>query len=252
MPARVQRGICLGGVCTPVPPQGGSVGTCGSAGDGGAVQVVGTVSTFPDDEAMDGDGGTVTFFNGTQTLPSVPIELVSGLPGYSITVPVGTWTARVQMPGVLLPTYFPGIEIRSPAEGSTSEFPLWAAVDPANLPFVASATPQPGHIVWVVRGATCDAQSFLGGYTVGLSPAPPDVSCLARSGGLIDVVPGTASSPTLGEFLAEDAPYATTQYTLALDDGAGTTLLVSGTFVPPPYVAGQNIAVALMYPNFTQ
>jgi hypothetical protein len=250
--------LCLAAVCTPAPPVGGTVGSCNSPGDGGMVVVEGPVAIFPDvngDPALE-DGGTVTFFNGSQTLPVVPIVAASGgapYPSYSITVPVGTWTALVQQPGVLVPTYFPGLEVRGSEFGTTAELSLESVVELNQLPQIADVTPQPGHIFWVGRGTSCSgggSLNYLAGFTVGFSPVPPDLGYL---GDQFQVVPGdTASTSPPGEFFAEDAPYATTQYTMALNGGAGTTVLMSGTFVPPPYVPGQDIAVALVYPNFTQ
>lgn len=187
-------------------------------------------------------------------MPIVP-SAGTPFPSYSIAVPVGTWTALVQQPGVLVPTYFPGLEVRAPQFGSTVtlSFPLDAAVALDALPATTGTTPQPGHIVWVGRATSCDELSYLGDYTVGLSPAPPGLDYLDKVNGQVQVVPGlTASSSQIGEFVAEDAAYAATQYTLAANGGSGATVLASGTFTPQPFDTGQDIAVALVYPNFTQ
>jgi hypothetical protein len=232
------------------------VGVCAPSGDGGVINVTGPVAVFPNANGTPSleSGGSVTFFNASTTLAAVPITAASPTPypSYSINVPAGTWTALVEQPGVLVPTYFPGLQVNPPQFGSTVQLPLDCAVEVALLPQTSGSAPQPGHIYWVGRATSCDQTSYLADYTVGLSPAPAELGYLAVNGGQIEVDPGLTASSTVGEFLAEDAPYAITQYAMAINAGSGPTVLMSGTFTPPPYVAGLSIAVALTYPNFTQ
>jgi hypothetical protein len=251
--------FCAASVCTPVPPVGGSVGSCTFPDGGGMVTVEGPVAVFPGRNGVESleDGGTVTFFNDTQTLAPVPIvpEPTQLYPSYSIAVPVGTWTALVEQAGVV-PTYFPGIEVRSSAAGSSAQIPLETVVELdamlplPPLPTFPGVTPQAGHIFWVGLATNCPDNLFLGDFTVGLSPPAPELGYLGGQYQLDASL--TAGSASVGEFFAEDAPYAVTRYALSIASGAGTTVLLSGTFTPPTFSAGQTIAVALIYPNFTQ
>jgi hypothetical protein len=249
--------FCGAGVCMSAPPVGSSVGACTLPDGGGMVLVEGPVALFPlrNAAATLEDGGTVTFFNDTQTLKSVPIVPeptgTVHVPSYSINVPVGTWTALVQQAGVL-PTYFPGIEVQSSEVGSSAQVSLETVVALDSLPSFPGVTPQAGHIYWVGLATDCALSGFLGGYTVGLSPAAPELGFIGSGLGL-DPSLTSSSSLGYGEFFAVDAPYAVTQYTLALGLSSGSPIvLMSGTFTPPTFSPGQTIAVALIYPNFTQ
>jgi hypothetical protein len=223
------------------------------------VTLGGVVTVFPNKDATDvplADGGTVTFFSlledgGVAQVGPTPIVMAGSFPSYSLTVPVGTWTALVQETGVVLPTYFPGLQVRASQLGGSAQLSLNAVVDidVVGFPAIAGITPQAGHVYWVGLASNCSLTNYVGDYTLGLSPAPPGLGYLSSG---LEVDPGlSASSSSVGEFFAEDAPYAPTQYAMAINGGTGTTVLLNGTFVPPQYSPGQDIAVALIYPNFT-
>ncbi|HUB08837.1 MAG TPA: hypothetical protein VMB50_17650 [Myxococcales bacterium] len=254
-------GICLAGLCTPVPPLGGSPGSCDAGGlaDAGPLLVGGVIALFPGAVADPGllDGGSVTFFSAhgarVGPLAIVPSPGSPHEPSYAnASLTPGTWTALVQAPAVALPTYFPNLVVAPPPFGASVNLDLTAVAPIDAAGSVAGVTPRPGHLVWIARAATCDASSFLGGYTVGLSPAPAFAAYYDAPSGQLEADPTlTASSPQTGEFIALDAPYAPTSYALAVEPAGAPVAIAAGTFTPPPYVAGQTIAVALIFPNQT-
>ncbi len=253
--------ICVAAVCV-AQPGGGASPACGAAADGGVVELSGVIALFPFSEAADSllDGGTVTFFpEGDGGALLVPVAPQGDLPGFSANLAPGSWTVLVQGPGVV-PTYFPGLSLSPSVDGRASL--LLDAVVPegfvASLRGQAGPPPDPAHLVWVGRAATLDPDcrldgGFLGGYTVGLSPAPGWLGYYAQTDAGASVAASPSrSDPAMGEFVALDAPWAPTRYVLAIGAGDGSAIpLLSGTFVPPQN-DGEGAAVALLYPNFTR
>ncbi len=259
-----RSGVCLAGVCSAAPPAGGASGTgCtppDGGFDGGLLLVNGIVATFPGADASADNGlavqGRVTFTSQSGAASPAPSDVT--LSAQQITVfttqlTPGVWTATVTAPGVALPTIFPDIEIRPPQLGSQIALSLLEVV-----PVGLAGSVAPGHVVWVGRAGGCGAQidDYVGGYTVGLSPAAPSLEYYGTTPGLgayeLDPTLG-ASTVDAGEFLAADAPMATTQYVMAIagEGAAPPQILLSGSFTPPPQyaAAGQTIAVALLYPR---
>ncbi len=257
-----QGGVCLAQVCTSTPPVGPSPGSCPGFADGGPVTLGGALAFFPNGNALASlIGGTVTFFGadgqqvsttiGADAIPDAGEIPVYSTAGISPPLSPGIWTVLVQQAGVALPTYFPNVLISA----GTSRFDLVAVV-PADLgQLLPQHSAEPGHLIVTARAVTCNQGGYLQGYTIGLSPPPAFAGYYNGSPGSgLFVDPSLSASTTsgAGEFIASDAPYAPTQYVLAVDYTSTPQALLSGTFTPPPYHAGQTIAVALLYPNVTR
>ncbi len=256
-----QGAICLASVCLAPPDAGPGPGApCAGEGDGGIVTVSGVVTLFPLADAASslGDGGTVTFFYGADggaTAMALIQQFVNGLPGYQIELPPGPATALVQGPG-LIPTWFPGLTIQPSATGAGTLLleTVVSADFAASLPSQVGFSPDRGHLIWVGRAAPLDpgctpASHFLGGFTVGLAPAPGFLGYY-RDDGTLSTSLGS-SDPGLAEFIALDAPYAPTRYAIGVSTSSGPAALLAGTFTPPPFATGQLAAVSLVYPNFS-
>ena len=100
-------------------------------------------------------------------------------------------------------------------------------------------------MVWVGQVLDC-VGDIIGGFTVGLAPGPAFLGYY-ENGALSSTLTSSSATPGGGEFVAFGAPYAQTDYVLALPWGP----LLHGTFTPPAFDGGA-IAVALIYPNFSQ
>ncbi|HUB09194.1 MAG TPA: hypothetical protein VMB50_19465 [Myxococcales bacterium] len=243
-------GACVLGICTPLP-QAASETDCVDGGplapDAGPVSVNGILATFPGAvETSALAGGTVVFSaTGVQPQQAAITLSGSGITGFTLALQPGVWTVTVTAPGVAVPTIFPNLVIQAPRNGTQVTMLL-----PDVVPVGLAASTQAGHIVWVGTAGGCGAQSqaYVGGYTVGFSPAPPAVEYYAADNGFVLDADLRASSLGAGAFIASDAPYAVTQYVMAVAGSPTDQVLLSGTFTPPPDT-GQTLAVALLYPN---
>ncbi len=180
---------------------------------------------------------TFYFDGGFQT---TSISYSNSIPGYTVSgVPPGPTSALVTASG-LMPTYFPGLQI-SPGGG---QLDLNAAVASSFTNSPPAFGVLPSQLVWVGQALTC-VDSTIGGFTVALSPAAAFLGYY-DTGSLSPTLTTSAATPGGGEFVAFGAPYAQTDYVLALPDNT----FLHGTFTPPAF-DGSPIAVALIYPNFS-
>jgi hypothetical protein len=210
------------------------------------VAIHGQVAVFPGQSVsgFDLDGGSVTFFfeDGGQLAGSISYSGI--FPGYSISsIPVGPVTAMVTANG-LVPTYFPGLQITS--VGGELDFDTvvpssFVASPPGDAGFGAL----PGQLVWVGQALDCAGEA-VGGFTVGLAPAPAYFGYY-ENGELTSTLTSSSATSGGGEFVAFGAPYTQSDYVLALPWGP----LIRGTFTPPQFDGGA-LAVAIVYPNFSQ
>lgn len=237
---------CETGICAATPPASPIDAGCSpSPGSGGSIDV--SVAVFPGDSVTTVSlaGATVTLFFDGGPDTGVSGVLQAGSSDYQFSnIPSGPVEAVITGTG-LVPTYFPNLEITS----SATTLNLDTVVSTAYLDSLTAATGYsalPGQILWVGQASSCNDGGYLGGYTVGLSPAPAFV-------GYYDMGPpgpilssSSSSLPAYGEFVAVAAPYAATNFVMAT---SGSPLL-KGTFIPPAYDGG--IAVALIYPNFSE
>ncbi|MHB1847368.1 MAG: hypothetical protein ACYCWW_21295 [Deltaproteobacteria bacterium] len=250
---------CVAGVCVASPPDGGPDGGGGpgcegfplaDAGAPGSFTVSGQLTLFPD-RAADSSllGGTVTFYQPDGGLLATTSIVQQAFPSYSVQLQsdTGPAFAAVSLPNGGPVTYFPDLQIWARA-GAALDLSFYTVAGPSflsGLPTLTGVTPQPGHLTWIGTAARCDDSAYITGYAVGLSPAPGFVGYYASG----DQLSNATSSGGIGEFVAVDAPYATTSYVMAVNDGQEAAL-VSGTFSPPPFSSSQPVAVALIYPNY--
>ncbi len=246
---------CLSGVCVTAPTGPASGTDCADAGPvrpddaGEAISgAVGVILNTVESTTPPLDGGTVTFLFPDGGMTTSPIQYSNGSTRYSVPLlPIGELTAVVSGPG-LVQTYFPGLQILP----NTSELDLDTVVSVSYLASLAAATgvsALKNQPVWVGEAITCgtSAATPIGGYTVGLSPAPVFLGYYEDVQGAPLSTSPLPASTSLGEFVGFGAAYAATSYVMAAPDG----VLLYGSFTPPA-LGSSPIAVALIYPNFSQ
>lgn len=262
-------GSCQFNVCVPTPsnqdtsPDAGCGGSVDGGSDGGSVSVGGVVELLDNARLT---AGTVTFFpNGSVDGGVIATIDANGAYKTPSALPLGLFDVRIDgSPGGssgVIPTYFPGVIVQSPSSASsakgsaTLDFKAVASEGiVAGLARSVGETPIPGHLVWLGTAAVdCTRLANLAGYTVGLSPPAGLLGYLSDSNQANLTIDATLmSAGPSGQFMAFDAPYATTAYVRAILDASNTPRSFQhGMFTPPPF-AGGTIAVALIYPFTSQ